>query len=219
MNYRGKRPFYAIIIADAAIIERLAQDKKLGTDAAANSYRFNQPTKQTDYCVIPGWTTDKGRYRVTRDRANAGHAIEQCEGDPTGCLAFSIAANLAPLGKSDAFLCDSTNYRLTAQGSYSLSISKIEPGYDNRYKSYLDGKTHIITVIGKMESQIDDMGITLSNDFPAWAEKSSASSDLSASAPGFSTTTLGLSHFLRGIYDAQQSAGSPLTTLTIKLEK
>ena len=70
-----------------------------------------------------------------------------------------------------------------------------------------------------MESQIDDMGITLSNDFPAWAEKSSASSDLSASAPGFSTTTLGLSHFLRGIYDAQQSAGSPLTTLTIKLEK
>ena len=217
LQYRGKRPFYALIIADLDVIQRLASHKALGVGNACQSFRFNQNASGIDYCVIPGWTADRGRYRVKRDEER--HSIEKCEADASGCLSFSVAANLAPLGKSEAFLCDSTNYSLTAQGSYTLSIKAIEPGYDNRYKSCLDGKTHIITITGTMQSSIDDMAIAIRNDFPQWIVEASAESDLSAAQPSFANTTLGVAHFLRGIYDAQQKAGAPLATLTLKLEK
>ncbi|MDO4511699.1 MAG: hypothetical protein Q4B68_07785 [Bacteroidales bacterium] len=221
-HYKGQRPFYAIIIADASTIDRMAKDDRfknfLNLQGTVNSYRFNQAHTTLDYKLVPVWRNNAGRCRESRDEKGL---ITGCEADrETGILAFSVAVSFNGLQKDDAFLANSANFTLQSQNGFTVNVEKIAPADINgNNKAYLDGMTHVLTFTGKLATAKDEITVSLRNDFPTWIEQATSRDDSSASAPGFATTTFGLERFLRGIYDAFSASQAHYTSMTIKLEK
>lgn len=220
--YKGQRPFYVIIIADAATIDRMARDHHfdnfLHLAGTVNTYRFNQAHTTLDCKLIPVWRNNAGRCRESRDEKGL---ITHCENDrETGQFAFSVAVNFAGLQKEEAFLSNAANFNLQSQNGFTLKVEKIVPAdITGNTKAYLEGMTHVLTFTGKFNTPKDEIIVNLRNDFPAWIEQASSRDDSSASVPGFANTTFGLQYFLRGIYDAFAASQANYTTLSIKLEK
>ena len=219
--YSGKRPSYRIIIGDASTINRMSADDKyakfLHPSEVKNSYRFNQAQSELNVKVIPDWKDNVGRFRVSRSDQNE---LTNCEGDrETGVLCFTLAANLKPLAKDDAFLSNVANYTVQSQSGFEISIRTIKPeDVTNNNRSYLDGMTHLITAKGKFNTSRDELSITLPNQFPEWIKTSSSTSDIDSSVPSFATTTFGLEQFLQGIYDAFSAGNESYGKIVIKLQ-
>ena len=219
--YNGKRPFYLIIVADASTIDRMNGDdnfaKFLRPAGLKNSYRFNQAQSEINVKVIPDWKDNVGRFRQSRSEHNQ---LTNCEGDrETGILCFTLAANLKPLAKDDAFLTNAANYNVQSQSGFDITIRAIKPDdITNNNRSYLDGMTHLITAKGKFATSRDELSITLANQFPEWIKTSSSTSDINPQAADFSTTTFGLERFLQGIYDAFSAGNDSYGKIVVKLE-
>lgn len=219
--YSGKRPFYVIIVADAATIDRMSNDDKyakfLHPSGVKNSYRFNQAQSELNYKVVPDWKDNVGRFRQSR---NDQHTITGCEGDrETGVLCFTLAANLKPLNKDEAFLTNVANYNVQSQSGFEISIRAIKPeNITNNNRTYLEGMTHLITAKGKFDKSRDELSITLANQFPEWINESSTMNDTDPSAAGFATTTFGLNRFLQGIYDAFSGGNDSYGKIVMKIE-
>ena len=220
--YNGQRPFYVIIVGDAATIDRMANDEKyakfLRPDGVKNTYRFNQAPGDINFKIVPDWKDNTGRFRISRDDQTL---LTKCEGDrETGVMCFTIAANFNPSSKDDAFLTNIANYTVQSQSGFQITIRPITPAdINNNNRSYLEGMTHLITARGKLNASHDELAITINNQFPAWIRESSTSSDINPSAPGFATTTFGLDRFLQGIYDAFAPGNATYGKITVKLEK
>ena len=183
---------------------------------ARNSYRFNQSEASVDYCVLPDWKDNAGRFRVDHKDATR---LTKCEGDKTtGVLCLTIAARLDGLQKDEAFLADARNYKLQSASGFELSVTPVTPDMiTGNNKMYLEGKTHLITLKGKFAGPRDQVSISLPNEMPAWIAQSTSRDDTNTAANGFSTTTLGLKEFLDGIASAFGTGGN-YTTITVKLE-
>lgn len=220
--YNGKRPFYVIIISDAATLDLMSSDDKydkfLHPDGVKNSYRFNQAQSSINYKVIPDWKDNVGRFRISRDEQGT---LTHCEGDrETDMLCFTIAANFKPLNKDNNFLTNIANYAVQSQSGFEITIREIKPGdINNNNRTYLDGMTHLISVKGKFKKSHDQLSINIANQFPEWIINASSTSDTNPSAAGFATTTFGLERFLRGIYDAFSAGNDSYGNIVIKLEK
>jgi len=219
-NYNGKRPFYLVIIADSDVMDQLAQDKRyngvLDADGVRNNYRFNQGTTQIDCRVLPEWKDNAGRFRV---KHGDGIVLTKCDGDrQTGKLCFSLAANLGSLLKDDALLTDVANYDVNSVDGYTLSIQPIDKSMITaNNKEYLEGMTHVLTLLGDLKSPRDEVRISLRNELPAWVNQSSCDND---TQPGgsFATTTLGLEELLGGMFDAMKG-GNSFFDITIQLQR
>ena len=218
-EYSGKRPFYLVIIADSDVMDQLATDKRysgvLDPTGMRNSYRFNQGTAQVECRVLPEWKDNAGRFRV---KHGDGIVLARCEGDrQTGKLCFSMAANLGSLLKDDALLTNAANYEVKSIDGYTLTIQPIDQSmFTANNKEYLDGMTHILTLVGDLKSPRDEVHIALRNELPDWVRQSSSASDTSAGG-SFATTTLGLEQLLGGMFDAMKG-GNYLFDLVIELQ-
>jgi len=218
-DYHGQRPFYLVIIADSDVMDQLAQDKRysgvLDASGVRNSYRFNQGTTQVDCRVLPEWKDNAGRFRV---KHGDGITLTKCDGDrQTGKLCFTVAANLGSLLKDEALLTDAANYEVKSIDGYTLTIQPIDQSmFTANNKEYLEGMTHLLTLVGDLKSPRDEVRISLRNDLPAWVRQSSSSNDTSTGGT-FSTTTLGLEQLLGGMFDAMRG-GDNLFELTINLQ-
>ncbi len=221
-SYKGQRPFYAIIIADASTIDRMAHDSRfanfLNPAGTLNSYRLNQASTTLDFKLVPVWKNGAGRCRESRSEKGL---ITGCETDrETGIIAFSVAVNLGGLGKDDAFVSNPANFTVQSQNGFTMQVEKINPAdITGNNKAYLDGMTHVITFTGKMNTAKDEISVSLRNEFPSWIEQCTSHDDSSPAAPGFAGTTFGLERFLRGIYDAFSASQASYTSMNIKLEK
>ena len=219
-EYQGKRPFYLVIIADSDVMDQLAQDKRysgvLDAPAVRNSYRFNQGTSEVECRVLPEWKDNAGRFRV---KHGEGIVLAKCDGDrQTGKLCFSLAANLGSLLKDDALLTNAANYNVQSIDGYTLTVQPIDPGMVTaNNKEYLEGMTHVLTLVGDLKSPRDEVRISLRNELPAWVRQSSSTSDTSATG-SFATTTLGLEQLLGGMFDAMRG-GDALFDITIQLQR
>ena len=219
--YNGKRPFYVIIVADASTIDRMSGDDKyakfLRPTDLKNSYRFNQAQSELNFKVVPDWKDNVGKFRPSRSENNV---LTNCEGDrETGVLCFTLAANLKPLAKDDAFLTNVANYTVQSQSGFEIAIRAIKPDdITNNNRSYLEGMTHLFTIKGKFNTSRDELSITLANQFPEWIKETSSTSDTDPSAANFATTTFGLERFLQGIYDAFSAGNDSYGKIIIKLE-
>ena len=219
-EYRGKRPFYLVIIADADVMDVLASDKRydgvLDAVGVRKSYRFNQGSAEVECRVLPEWKDNAGRFRV---KHGDGIVLAKCDGDrETGKLCFSLAANLGGLMKDDALLTDAANYDVSSIDGYTMSIQSIDQSMvtaNNR--EYLEGMTHVFTFTGDLKSPRDEVRIALRNELPAWIHATSSTNDSSAGG-SFSTTTLGLEQLLGGMFDAMRG-GSSFFDVTIKLQR
>ena len=210
------------MIADSRVVDRMmgAQEyaRFVNIGAAEHSYRFNQPEREVEVAILPSWEGSKGRYRIARDEKLR---LERCEGDrATGIMQFSIAANLDALGKSDALLCDAGSYEVQSGDGYRIAVERLDPSaVSGNNKSYLEGKSHIITVTGTPQVRRDELVIRLRNEFPAWIGESNAQIDTDASAADFGSTTFGIEPFLRGIYDAYAKRGDAYATIRVTIEQ
>ena len=219
-DYHGKRPFYLVIIADNDVIDQLSQDKRysgvLDAPAVRNSYRFNQGETQVPCRVLPEWKDNAGRFRV---KHGDGIVLTKCDGDrQTGKLCFSIAADLGSLLKDDALLTNAANYDVRSIDGYTLTVQPIDRSmFTANNKEYLEGMTHVLTLVGDFKSPCDEVHITLRNELPAWVHQSSSDNDTSAGG-SFSTTTLGLEQLLGGMFDAMKG-GSNFFDVTIELKR
>ena len=219
-NYNGKRPFYLVIIADADAMDQLAQDKRysgvLDAPTVRNSYRFNQGTSEVQCRVLPEWKDNAGRFRV---KHGDGIVLGKCQGDrQTGKLCFSMAADLSGLMKDDALLTNADNYEVKSIDGYALSIQPIDQSMVTaNNKEYLEGMTHILTLVGDFKSPRDEVRISLRNELPDWVRQSSCDNDTSTGG-SFATTTLGLEQLLGGMFDAMKG-GSSYFDVTIRLQR
>lgn len=220
-DYRGKRPFYLIVIADASTIDQIAADPAYAAlvhpASAVNSYRFNQSETPVAFKVIPDWKGNAGRFRVSHDDP---HMLTGCTPDrTTGKLCFSLAANLGVLQKDAAFFANASNFSVRSLNGFDIAVRPIEQADISANNSaYLDGMTHIITLTGKMDSPQDDVIISIRNDFPQWITLATASDDTNPSVPGFASTTFGLEDFMRGIYAAFAKGQDSYTKIELKLK-
>ncbi|MBQ7691157.1 MAG: hypothetical protein IJT30_08235 [Muribaculaceae bacterium] len=221
VNYRGQRPFYLVVVADSKVMNAMAADAAFAQfmhpAGAVNSYRFNQAEQGVDYCVVPDWKENAGRFRI--DHRDPSH-LTKCDGDKTtGVLCLSVAANLGGLQKDARFLADAKNYQVKSMSGFALKVTPITPDMiTGNNKAYLEGKTHLLTFTGEMQGPRDELTVSIANEFPAWIARSSATTDVNPSAPDFATTTLGLKELLSGIASAFGTGGN-YTTITLKLEK
>lgn len=219
-EYSGKRPFYLVIIADGDVMDQLAQDKRysgvLEPSGLRNSYRFNQGTAEVPCRVLPEWKDNAGRFRV---KHGDNIVLAKCAGDrQTGKLCFSLAANLSGLLQNDAMLTNADNYEVSSIDGYTLTAQAIEPGMlTANNKEYLEGMTHVLTLVGDLKSPRDEVRIALRNELPAWVRQSSSDNDTNAGS-SFSTTTLGLEQLLGGMFDAMKG-GSSYFDITIQLQR
>ena len=219
-EYSGKRPFYLVIIADSDVMDQLAQDKRysgvLDPAGLRNSYRFNQATADLPCRVLPEWKDNAGRFRV---KHGDGIVLAKCDGDrQTGKLCFSLAADLSGLMQSDAMLTNPDNYEVQSIDGYKLTVQPIVPGMlTANNKEYLEGMTHVLTLLGDLKSPRDEIHIALRNELPAWVHQSSSESDTSTGG-SFATTTLGLEHLMRGMFDAMKG-GSSYFDVTVQLQR
>jgi len=219
-EYSGKRPFYLVIIADGDAMDQLAQDKRysgvLDAPAVRNSYRFNQSTSDVPCRVLPEWKDNAGRFRV---KHGDGIVLAKCDGDrQTGKLCFSLAADLSGLMKDDALLTNAANYEVQSIDGYTLTVQPIDPSMVTaNNKEYLDGMTHVLTLVGDFKSPRDEVRISLRNELPGWVRQSSSDNDTSTGG-SFSTTTLGLEQLLGGMFDAMKG-GSSFFDVTIQLQR
>lgn len=220
-QYKGKRPFYVIIIANTGVIDRMATDRQfagfLKLDGVLNSYRFNQAQAEFDYKVLPKWKDDAGRFRPSRKEKGL---VSDCEGDKeTGRLCFSVAVNFSGLQKDDVFLSNVQNYTVQSRNGFAIKVRRILPEeVTGNNKRYLDGMSHIITFTGKLGTRRDEIKLSLRNDFPQWIAASTSRDDSSV-AGNFAQSTFGLERFLRGIYDAFSGGENAYGHLDLKLEE
>jgi hypothetical protein len=84
-------------------------------------------------------------------------------------------------------------------------------------KEYLDGMTHLLTLLGDLKSPRDEVRISLRNELPVWVRQSSSDNDTSTGG-SFSTTTLGLEQLLGGMFDAMKG-GSSYFDVTVQLQR
>ena len=219
-NYSGKRPFYLVIIADGDVMDLLAQDKRysgvLDAPAVRNQYRFNQGISEVDCRVLPGWKDNAGRFRV---KHGDGIVLTKCDGDrQTGKLCFTVAANLGSLLKDEALLTDAANYEVKSIDGYTLTIQPIDQSMVTaNNKEYIEGMTHLFTLVGDLKSPRDEVRISLRNELPAWVRQSSSDNDTSTGG-SFSSTTLGLDQLLGGMFDAMRG-GNNLFEIVIQLQR
>ncbi len=205
VDYRGKRPFYLIVIADAKTIDQMAANPAFATvvhpSAAVNTYRFNQSEAPVAFKVIPDWKENAGRFRVSHDDPST---LTGCTPDrTTGKLCFSVAANLGVLQKDAAFLADATNFAVRSLNGFEISVRPIvQADVTANNKAYLDGMTHIITFTGKFDTPQDNVTVSVPNYFPRWISASTAADDTNPAASGFATTTFGLESFMKGVDNA-----------------
>ncbi|MBQ0114850.1 MAG: hypothetical protein KBT10_03130 [Bacteroidales bacterium] len=221
-QYNGTRPFYIVIVADSKVMDAIATNKDFAQffniKDALNSYRFNQGGSEVEWNVLPDWKDNAGRFRI--DHGNTAQ-LNNVEGDrATGTLCFTVAANLDGLGKTDEVLCNPGSYSVTSMSQFAIKVTRITPDMINgNNKAYLEGKTHLITITGDFKGSRDEVKIMLRNDFPQWIAQSTCTDDTSPSLPGFGTTTFGLQHFLRGIYDAFNTGGANYFTIDLTLNR
>ena len=221
-QYKGRRPFYVIVIADASVMDKMAKDSNysnfLNLVGTINSYRFNQAQAAIDYKFVPVWKNNAGRFKESRGEEGV---LTDCKGDSeTGILAFSVAVNLDGLQKDEGFLLDPANYDIKSQNGFTLKVERIKDSDINgNSKGYLEGMTHVLTFTGKLQSPKDEIKLNLRNDFPTWIAKSTNRDDSILTEGGFSTTTFGLEYFLRGIYDAFSASQGIYAAMSIKIEK
>ena len=219
-QYNGKRPFYLVIIADSDVMDQLAQDKRyngvLNAPEVRNSYRFNQGTSEVECRVLPEWKDNAGRFRV---KHGDGIVLAKCDGDrQTGKLCFSLAANLGSLLKDDALLTNPANYEVKSIDGYTLTVQPISQSMlTANNKEYLEGMTHVLTLVGDLKSPRDEVHIALRNEMPEWVRQSSSDNDTSASG-SFATTTLGLEQLLGGMFNAMKG-GNSFFEVTIQLQR
>ena len=219
-EYSGKRPFYLVIIADGDAMDQLVQDKRysgvLDTPTARNSYRFNQSTSEVACRVLPEWKDNAGRFRV---KHGDGIVLAKCDGDrQTGKLCFSMAADLSGLMKDDALLTNAANYEVKSIDGYTLTVQALDPSMVTaNNKEYLEGMTHVLTLVGDFKSPRDEVSISLRNELPEWVRQSSSDNDTSTGG-SFSTTTLGLEQLLGGMFDAMKG-GNSFFDVTIQLQR
>ena len=219
-EYNGKRPFYLVIIADGDVMDQLAQDKRYSgvLDAAGlrNSYRFNQATAELPCRVLPEWKDNAGRFRV---KHGDGIVLAKCDGDrQTGKLCFSLAADLSGLMKNDDILTNADNYEVKSIDGYTLTVQPIVPGMlTANNKEYLEGMSHVLTLVGDLKSPRDEIHISLRYELPGWVRQSSSDNDTSAGG-SFSSTTLGLEQLLDGMFDAMKG-GSSYFDVIVQLQR
>jgi len=165
--------------------------------------------------VLPEWKDNAGRFRV---KHGDGITLTKCDGDrQTGKLCFTVAANLGSLLKDEALLTNAANYEVKSIDGYTLTIQPIDQSmFTANNKEYLDGMTHILTLVGDLKSPRDEVHIALRNELPDWVRQSSSASDTSAGG-SFATTTLGLEQLLGGMFDAMKG-GNYLFDLVIELQ-
>ena len=205
VDYRGKRPFYLIVIADAKTVDQMATNPAFAAvthpSAAVNTYRFNQSEASVAFKVIPDWADNAGRFRVSHDDPSQ---LTGCTPDrTTGKLCFSLAANLGVLQKDAAFFADATNFSVRSLNGFDINVRPIVPAdITANNKAYLDGMTYIITFTGKFDTPQDEVTVRIPNGFPQWISASTATDDTNPAASGFATTTFGLDSFMKGIYNA-----------------
>lgn len=222
VQYNGKRPFYLIIIADAATLNYIAAHPEynhiLNPDDMRNSYRFNQAQSELKYKVIADWKDNAGRFREARDGSGT---LTKCEGDRvTGKLCFSIAVNLKSLQKNDEFLTNPDNYNVGSQSNFTIAVKPISQGdITSNNRTWLEGNTHIITFAGKMDTRKDEITVALRNDYPMWISQASALDDTNIDDVMFPVQTFGLDFFMRGIYNAFNTGNDKYVAFKINLEK
>ena len=85
-------------------------------------------------------------------------------------------------------------------------------------RQYLEGKTHLLTLTGKLTAPRDEVTIRLRNEFPRWVVESSTNNDTNTGSARFSTTTLGLEQWMRGMQDAFGATGD-YATMRLKLTR
>ncbi|MBQ0121540.1 MAG: hypothetical protein KBT13_10560 [Bacteroidales bacterium] len=219
--YNGTRPFYVLIIADTHVMNMMQASKDyaqfLNVQGSRNSYRFNQGESKVDWCVLSGWGDSAGRFRVSR--RNAGELTSVEADKTTGVLRLAIAANLSTLNQSNDVLCNAANYTVESMSGFKVEVKPVEQSMITpNNKASLEGKTHIITLTGDFKGPHDTVKLSLRNEFPQWIDASTSSDDTNPSQPEFSTTTLGLSHFLKGIGQAMGTGGNYFT-IEISLKK
>ena len=226
-KYKGKSVVVQQFMGDYSgnyypynVMDQLAQDKRydgvLNTTMARNSYRFNQSTSEVPCRVLPEWKDNAGRFRV---KHGDGIVLAKCQGDrETGKLCFSMAANLGGLMKDDALLTNAANYEVQSIDGYTLTVQPIDPSMVTaNNKDYLDGMTHILTLVGDFKSPRDNIHISLRNELPDWVRQSSSDNDTSTGGT-FATTTLGLEQLLGGMFDAMKG-GSSYFDVNVQLQR
>ena len=120
--------------------------------------------------------------------------------------------------EDDALRTNPANYDVKSIDGYTLTVQPIDLSMlTSNNKEYLEGMTHILTLVGDLKSPRDEIHIQLRNELPEWVRQSSSVSDTSTGG-SFATTTLGLEQLLGGMFDAMKG-GNSFFDVTIHLQR
>lgn len=212
-QYKGDRPFYVLLFAKNATMDRLLVDNKYAGlrnfssfPSFENQYIFTIGTQdQTPfYTLLENHPSAKGTYDKDRkgDNSNGLHFVKNVEPphEATEKLTIVVAAKLPVEAYGEEFIRNPTNY-IVESIKDNFKIKAIKPSTN-------PGTTHdIILEASNAVSGDRTVVIRLKRIFPPkWITFSNSNDDTNVDPnTSFSTTTFGLLPILTGIHHAYEA--------------
>lgn len=223
-QYKGKRPFYFMIVANRNAMHRLF------TDSLYEEFRTfgTLPGYENYYCFThentsPSWAVlTKNEYMANASvslRRSKGNAHDIDLSNPNAkrqrgrdaeasAMRIVLAIDMSNIYVQPDYLTDLDNYSIKTKGDWKIKdIIRLTEDEDvDRYiTDYVPTATHLIVLESASGDFMDEtVRISLNNKLPDWISKSSTNDDtrVSSTNPAFYTTTFGFETMMEGIYNA-----------------
>lgn len=159
--YQGKRPFYIWLFGTQGALNRIQNEMTKNhyqLDGVENDFMaFAGGTTMPDSC----YAVKRGSGKFDLKHTDSKHSIENLKADKNGKVRFSIEVNYAPFILSDAYLCDTSMYKLNDPKYKVVSVERIQ-----EYKKY----SHIIHIEAVDRVHPSNLEIQLCTGTPNWPQ-------------------------------------------------
>jgi len=221
-QWRGRRPYYFVVVGSNSCFERLQKDKHFAPFVAfdklrgyENLYLFSGDGVYDPYFTFMLSGRDlRGRFEPERGQGEQIKNLKNIKPDrDSGDLRLHLAVDLSGMFVDESYATDPKNYVVSSDDDIKIEeIRRIDPKeVSPAARKYVGSATHIFVLKGKEVSHEQELSIKLLNRLPLWVEASSSDDDTTVGGSGFADTTFGLKYLLQGIYDSYKrlSEGEP----------
>lgn len=211
--YKGKRPYYFVIVGNNSDIQRLSSDSQYSSfidfskmGGFSHVLSFNSTGTNTPYYTISLEDPNTlGKFKCDRNGSKTINSLKDIDPDrESGAFQFTVAVDLKGILADKEYLLDKNNYEISSEDKVTIQqirkITSADITPNNR--DNLSLATHFIVLRINNFTHKQVLHLRLKNILPPWVAQTSSDDDLNVHVPDFPNTTFGFKYMMNGIYKA-----------------
>jgi hypothetical protein len=176
-----KRPFFIWIFGEKERISKFAKryDITKGPGYETHTTLFKGAGPIIPYYSVLAETEKKGKFKKANRKSGPITEIKGVETDRSKVIQFSIAVDLSHIATTEAYLLDSSNYKVMSSAGNTILVRKVLPitSISNNDRDYKGTATHLLVLGSDKINDKQDLQVVLSKKIPAWVSTSSTTDD------------------------------------------